>query len=416
MTSLEFDRYLEKYADVAIRVGLNFQEGQRLIVRSPITEWTVPLARKLAVSAYRAGARYVDVMWSDEQLDALRLKYAPADSFEEFSHWRVNGVLEFAERDDAILSISASDPDLLAGYDPESIATIRKTAAKHGKPISDYTAGGKVNWLIVGASFQAWADKVFPDLPAEARTARLWDAIFDICRIKQADPVAAWQAHLEKLAARREYLNTRRYSALKLTAPGTDLTLGLPDAHLWLGGSITTECGLPFTPNIPTEEVFTLPHAARTEGTVTATKPLNLSGTLIEDFSLTFSGGRVVGIRAKSGQEHLEKLIATDDNAARLGEIALVPHSSPISQSGLLFYNTLFDENASCHIALGRAYRASLNGGVAMTDEAFAAGGGNISLIHTDFMIGSAEMDIDGIRPDGTTEPVMRAGEWVIAV
>ncbi len=412
MQRQDFEQNLQKYADIAIKVGLNLQPGQRLLIFSPITEWTVPLVRKLAVSAYAAGARYVDVLWNDEQLTLLRLQHAPKDSFEEFSKWRFDGGLEAARNGDALLGILASDPELLSGQDSESIATLRKTSAIQGKPTSEITSRNGTNWLGISASFQAWANKVFADMPEEDRVASLWDAIFDISRVKEADPVAAWQAHIDNLFARRDTLNQKQYHALKLTGPGTNLTIGLPASHHWEGGRETTESGIEFTPNIPTEEIFTAPHNTRTEGTVTATKPLNLSGTLIEDFSLTFHEGRVTAAKAGKGEEHLQKLLDTDDNARRLGEIALVPHSSPISQYNRLFYNTLIDENASCHVALGRAYKMCLDGGTTMTDEEFAAAGGNISLIHVDFMIGSGEMDIDGVREDGTAEPLMRAGEW----
>jgi aminopeptidase len=241
---------------------------------------------------------------------------------------------------------------------------------------------------------------------------RLWEAIFRICRLDQPDPVAAWQRHAAELAARRDYLNAKRYTALKYTAPATNFTLGLPDHHLWHGGESQTPQGTTFIANVPTEEVYTMPHKERADGVVSSTKPLSYGGVLIEDFSLTYEQGRVVKVTAKKGEAVLQKLIETDEGSARLGEVALVPHSSPISQSGLLFYNTLFDENASNHIALGRAYRFCLEDGTHMTDEEFAAAGGNDSLTHVDFMIGSADMDVDGLTRDGVVEAVMRGGEW----
>jgi aminopeptidase len=234
--------------------------------------------------------------------------------------------------------------------------------------------------------------------------------------LRQADPIAAWEDHINQLVARSDYLNHKQYVALKLTAPGTDLTVSLPAGHAWQSGRTTSETGIAFTANIPTEEVFTLPHKDRTEGVVSATMPLSYGGSLMEGFSLTFAEGRVVNVTAAKGEAHLRKLIETDEGAGRLGEVALVPHSSPISQSGLLFYNTLFDENAASHIALGRAGKYNIAGGEEMSEEAFGAAGGNHSLIHVDFMIGSGEMDVDGVTDDGTAEPVMRSGEWAFAL
>ncbi|MBN2472789.1 MAG: aminopeptidase, partial [Anaerolineae bacterium] len=273
-----------------------------------------------------------------------------------------------------------------------------------------------MNWLVVSAPTKAWARKIFEGASDDVLVPALWDAIFATCRINASDPVAAWEAHLAGLAARHAYLNDRRYTALRLAGPGTDLTIGLPEGHIWMGGKVTSGNGITFTPNLPTEEVFSMPQRDRVDGTVASTKPLNLGGSLIENFSLTFKDGAVVDVQAEKGEEHLRKLLDTDDGARRLGEIALVPHSSPISASGLLFYNTLYDENASCHVALGRAYRMTMENGGAMDDDAFAAAGGNNSLIHVDFMIGSGELDIDGIMASGEAEPVMRGGEWAFEV
>jgi aminopeptidase len=240
----------------------------------------------------------------------------------------------------------------------------------------------------------------------------LWNALFNVCRVDQADPVAAWQQHIADLRARCNYLDQRQFQALHLTAPGTDLTIGLAERHRWMGGSIQSESGIDFVPNLPTEEVFTLPHRQRIDGHVTATKPLSYSGSLIEGFGLTFSGGRVTSLRAARGEETLRKMIEIDEGMSSLGEVALVPNSSPVSQSGMLFFNTLLDENAACHIALGSGLNFCLQGGENLSEEEYLARGGNPSLGHTDFMIGSAEMDIDGLLPGGQREPVMRQGEW----
>lgn len=406
----EMQQALRQYADLAVRVGLNLRAGQRLIVRAPLQ--TAPLVRLIAASAYRAGASLVDVQWRDDELTLIRFQEAPRDSFEQFPSWQAQALLESAERGDAFLSIVADDPDLLKGQDPALVGIAQKTAARQYQPFQRLMARNATNWLVISAPIESWAAKIFPHEPPEQRETRLWEAIFRVCRIGQADPVAAWQAHVERLVATSDYLNHRRYAALKYRAPGTDLTIGLPDGHRWASGRVTSENGIAFIPNMPTEEVFTLPHRGQVSGVVSSTRPLSLDGALIDDFSLTFAEGRVVDVRARSGESHLRRLIETDEGAGRLGEVALVPHSSPIAQSGLLFYNTLFDENAASHLALGRAYRFSLAGGEALSEEQFGQAGGNTSLIHTDFMIGSGQMDVDGVRQDGTVEPLMRAGEW----
>jgi aminopeptidase len=408
--ALTFEQQLQNYADLAVNLGVGLRTGQRLIVRAPVE--SAPLLRLIAASAYRAGARLVDVLWSDDAITLARFQHAPRDSFEEFPVWRTAAMAQAAEQGDAFLSISAEDPDLLKDQDPNLITLSRRTAETHMRPFRRQLMADATNWSIISYPLPAWAAKVFPADPPEEQLPQLWSVIFKTCRIDQPDPLAAWQEHVKQLAARRDYLNARQYTALKFTGPGTNLTLGLPRQHHWHSGQKETVTGLTYIPNIPTEEVFAMPHKDQAEGVVTSTKPLSYAGVLIEEFSLTFARGRVVKVTAKKGEAILEKLVATDDGAARLGEVALVPHSSPISQSGLLFYNTLFDENASSHLALGRAYRFCLENGPAMSDDEFGRAGGNDSLVHVDFMIGSGEMDIDGLTADGAREPVMRNGEW----
>ena len=253
---------------------------------------------------------------------------------------------------------------------------------------------------------------MFPDLPEHDAVRRLWDAIFAASRSDQPDPVAAWAAHNAVLAAKTAHLNAKRYQALHFRGPGTDLRVGLADGHLWLGGAERAKNGITCNPNIPTEEVFTTPHAARVDGHVRSTKPLSYQGTLIRDIAVRFEAGRIVDATASAGQGVLQKVLSTDLGASRLGEVALVPHSSPISASGLLFFNTLFDENAASHVAIGQAYRTCLEGGATASDADLAARGANTSLIHIDWMIGSAAIDVDGVLPGGVAEPLMRAGEW----
>jgi aminopeptidase len=421
--SSEFEQNMDKYAEVIVRVGLNLQPGQRLLITgvpqvgvhgAPLE--LAPLVRLIVTKAYQLGTRLVDVMWNDDQLRLIRFQHAPRDSFEEYPTWRADGLFEVAEAGDAVLHIYAEDPDLLITQDPTLIATVQQTGFKHTKPLADLRSKNALNWLVITAPVDGWPDKVFPHLPLEDRKARFWDTIFEICRVKHPDPLSAWDDHVNELASRRDYLNHKRYAALKLTGPGTDLVVGLPKGHIWRAARMTSQNGIDFTANIPTEEVFTIPHKDETEGVVTATKPLSFGGSLIEDFSLTFSAGQVVRATARKGEESLRKLLEMDEGASQLGEVALVPHSSPISQSGLLFYSVLIDENAASHIALGQGLRFCIEGGEAMVDDDFAAAGGNRSLIHIDFMIGSGEMDVDGLTEDGTTEPIMRGGEWAFEV
>ncbi len=418
--SLEFDQNLEKYTEVILKVGLNLQKGQRLLIfQTTFASFPLELAPFVEIlvrKAYQLGARFVEVLWDHPQIHLIRFQHAPRDSFEEFPTWRRDVKLEFAEKGDAILGILASNPDLFIEQDPDLMDIRRRTSLKHNKPFNKLISKNATNWTVIAAPVDGWANKIFPNIAPDKRKTKLWDTIFDICRVKQKDPVSAWNDHNNKLHARRRFLNNKQYSTLKLKAPGTDLVIGLPKKHIWIGGSEKSQNGIVFTANLPTEEIFTLPHKDKIEGVVTATKPLNYAGSRIEDFKLKFSEGKVIEATAGKGQKFLDQFIKTDEGASRLGEIALVPHSSPISQSGLLFYNSLIDENASCHIALGRAYSPCLENGEKMSDEEFMNIGGNMSLIHVDFMIGSGEMDVDGILENGTSEPIMRSGEWAFEV
>jgi aminopeptidase len=410
MTDPSFDQSLQKYADIIVKIGLNLHPGQRLIVNAPVQ--SAPLVQKIAVSAYQAGCRYVDVVYRDEQVRLARHQYAPRDSFEEFPVYLAKGILEHTQKGGAYLQITGEDPDLLAGQDPELIAIAERTSRVHMKPVYDLLHRNGFNWAIAGYPTPSWANKVFAERAPEEREERLWEALFKVCRMDMLDPVLAWREHIADLKARCEHLNGRQYQALHLSAPGTDLTIGLAQDHLWRGGSIQSEQGIDFVPNLPTEEIFTLPHRERINGHVTATKPLSYSGSLISGFSLSFTNGRVTRLKAERGEDTLRKMIELDEGMSSLGEVALVPHSSPVSQANILFFNTLLDENAACHIALGSGLNFCLQNGENLSEEEYTRRGGNTSLGHTDFMIGSAEMDIDGLTLDGHREPVMRQGEW----
>jgi aminopeptidase len=415
-----FDRLLDQYAELAIRVGLNLRPGQRLVItdirRGGVPLETAPLVRRLAEHAYRAGSPLVHVLWRDDPLTRARFEHAPRDSFGEYPDWIARGLLEHVRSGGVILSILAADADLLKDQDPSLVASVQKLAWEKNKELSERMTHNTVNWLVIPAPYPGWATKVFPALPPGEAVARLWEALFRVCRLDRPDPIPAWREHIRQLAARCSYLNGRRYRALRFTGPGTDLTVGLPDGHLWESARFVSQQGVEYTANLPTEEIFTLPHHSRTEGTVTSTRPLNYGDSVIDGFRLRLSGGRVVEAAAAKGEAVLHGLLEADEGARRLGEVALVPHSSPISQSGLTFYNTLLDENCASHIALGEAYRSSLKAGEGMSDPEFAAAGGNLSLIHVDFMVGSGDVDVAGLTGSGASEPVMRRGEWAFEV
>ena len=413
-----FERMLRTYAELTVKVGLNLQPHQRLLIIGPVANGgcsleAAPLVRHITAAAYEHGARLVETLWGDEALLGARLAHAPKDSFDEFSAWLPDTLVKHVEAGHAVLSIYANDPDQLKDYPPELVAAVQQATAKNVRPFREHISRNQTNWGVVAAVAASWAARVFPDQAPATQVASLWGAIERLCRLDQPDPIAAWESHLAALAARTDHLNAKAYTALRYAGPGTALTIGLPDGHVWVGGRSTSASGIRFAPNLPTEEVFTMPHKDRVDGTVRSTKPLSYGGTLIEGFSLTFAAGRVVDVQAEKGEAVLRRLVKMDGAAARLGELALVPHNSPVAQSGLLFYNTLFDENAASHVALGAAYKFTLRGGEAMSDEDFEHAGGNRSATHVDFMIGSPELDVDGVRADGSSEPVMRNGDWV---
>jgi aminopeptidase len=418
--TIDFKEGLRRYAALAIGIGVGLRPGQRLMITDPrragIPLEIAPFVRQLVVQAYQAGARLVDVIWRDDAIQRIRFEEAPRDSFEEWPEWQAKGLLEHFEHGGALISVLAANPDLLNDQDPGLVTTVQKTAWAQYLPTSEYTSRDRVNWLVISASYPGWALKVFPDLPPAKAEAELWQALFRVCRVDQPDPIAAWKEHIRQLVGRSDYLNHKQYRRLRYTGPGTQLTVGLPSGHRWKAARSKTPSGIEFTANVPTEEVFTLPNAVEVDGEVTATRPLNYGDALIDGFHVRFQKGRAVEASAKRGEAVLRKMLETDDGARRLGEVALVPHSSPISQSGLMFYNTLLDENCASHLAFGRAYKFSLQGGEKMSDEEFQAAGGNHSLIHVDFMVGSGEIDIDGITADGKAEPVMRQGEWAFDV
>lgn len=405
-----FDEMLEKYAMVALQVGVNLQKGQTLVLQAPVE--AKELVRKIVRRAYELGAKYVHVELHDEELSRIKFLTAPEEAFTFYPMWRAKGFEEMAAEGAAFLQIYSPNPDLLKDVDPKRYATATKTASTALKGYKRYLMEDKAPWSLISVPTEGWTKKVFPDLPLEAGMEAFWDKIFSITRVNQDDPIAAWKEHNDRLHQKVAELNEKQYQRLIYTAPGTDLTIELPEGHLWNGGYGLTPDGRPFNPNIPTEEVFTMPHRDGVNGVVRSTKPLNYGGNLIENFSLTFKEGKVVDFAAEKGYETLKHLLDTDEGARHLGEVALVPHDSPISNANILFYNTLYDENASCHIALGEAYPTCIAGGERMTKEELKEKGANESLVHEDFMIGSAQLNIDGITKDGKKEPIFRNGNW----
>lgn len=401
---------LEKLAEVAVKVGLGLEKGQDLVITAPIA--ALPLVRFLTRHAYKAGAGLVTTFYSDEETTLARYEFAPDASFDKASDWLYEGMAKAYANGAARLAISGDNPMMLSEQDPTKVARANKANSMAYKPALEKIANFDINWNIISYPNPAWARQVFPDVAEEVAVRKLADAIFAASRVDLDDPVAAWASHNANLKKRSTWLNGERFSALHFTGPGTDLTVGLADGHEWHGGASVAKNGITCNPNIPTEEVFTTPHALKVEGYVSSTKPLSHQGTLIDDIRVKFEGGRIVEASAAKGGEVLSRVLDTDAGARRLGEVALVPHSSPISASGILFYNTLFDENASCHIALGQCYSKCFLDGASLTPEQIRTQGGNSSLIHIDWMIGSDKVDIDGIRADGSKVPVMRAGEW----
>ncbi len=408
--SNSFEILLDRYAELIVRVGLNLQAGQALFVDAFLE--SAPLVRLVAKHAYLCGARLVEVLWNDDALTRIRFQYAPRDSFSETPIGFVAAINHYATQRDAYLSITGKDPDLLREQEPALVALYQKALAEKARPSSESAMRDAFNWLVVGAPSPKWAARVFPNAAASAQVTLLWNAIFSACRVDEPDPLAAWERHARELALRRDALNEKHFAALHFSAPETDLFVGLADEHEWVGGASPAERGFLFMGNMPTEEVFTMPHRARVDGKVTSTFPLSARGRVIEKFSLTFEQGRVTHAVASNDQPVLDEFLATDEGALHLGEVALVPHTSPLAQAGILFYNGLFDENAASHLALGKSYPTSLRGGSQMSAAELAARGANDSLVHLDFMIGSNEMNVDGMNADGTREAVMRQGEW----
>lgn len=410
MVLKNFNENLEKYAELIVAIGVNVQKSHTVILQIDVQQ--IELARLITKKAYELGAAEVIVKWNDSFIQKEFLLHAEQERLENIPQYRIDESDDWIEKGASRISVVSSDPGALAGVDSTRIAAYQKAAGKALANLRKATQANKVSWTVVAAAGQEWANKVFPDLAPEAALDALWEQIFKTTRIYTEDPVAAWKEHTDTLQGKAEELNKEQFVALHYTAPGTDLMVGLPKNHVWEGVGSLNARGEKFNANMPTEEVFSAPDANRVDGYVSSTKPLSYAGSIISGMKFTFKDGKVVDFSAEEGQEVLATLLDTDEGARRLGEVALVPDPSPISQSGITFFNTLFDENASNHLAFGSAYAFNLKDGTEMTEEELVAAGLNRSHTHVDFMIGSAEMDIDGIRADGTKVPVFRNGDW----
>ncbi|EOB3522184.1 aminopeptidase [Enterococcus faecalis] len=411
MTLENFNENLKKYARLIVETGVNVQDNHTVVLQISVDQ--APLARLITEEAYRLGAAEVIVQWSDETIQREFLAHAATDRIENVPQYKIDQTDDWIAKGASRISVVSSNPDALAGVDAQRVAAFQAANGKALVNLRKATQANKVSWTVVAAASEGWAAKVFPELAtSEEQVDALWNEIFKTTRIYEENPVIAWDIHDKKLQEKAAELNEQQFTALHYTAPGTDLTIGLPKNHLWEGAGSYNARGEEFMANMPTEEVFTAPDSRRVDGYVSSTKPLSYAGTIISGMKFTFKDGKVVDFSAEQGEEALKNLLAIDEGAKHLGEVALVPDPSPISQSGLIFYNTLFDENASNHLAFGSAYAFNLQGGTEMSEEELAEAGLNRSQTHVDFMVGSDKMNIDGIKEDGTIVPVFRNGDW----
>ncbi len=407
MTLENFNENLKKYARLIAETGVNVQDNHTVVLQISVDQ--APLARLITEEAYRLGAAEVIVQWSDETIQREFLAHAATDRIENVPQYKIDQTDDWIAKGASRISVVSSNPDALAGVDAQRVAAFQAANGKALVNLRKATQANKVSWTVVAAASEGWAAKVFPELAtSEEQVDALWNEIFKTTRIYEENPVIAWDIHDKKLQEKAAELNEQQFTALHYTAPGTDLTIGLPKNHLWEGAGSYNARGEEFMANMPTEEVFTAPDSRRVDGYVSSTKPLSYAGTIISGMKFTFKDGKVVDFSAEQGEEALKNLLAIDEGAKHLGEVALVPDPSPISQSGLIFYNTLFDENASNHLAFGSAYAFNLQGGTEMSEEELAEAGLNRSQTHVDFMVGSDKMNIDDIKEDGTIVTVFR--------
>lgn len=406
------NKKLADYAKLIVKTGVNLKRDQLLVINAPIECAT--FARYIASAAYEVGAKDVIISWGDEEFTKLRFLKAPDAVFDEFPSWRKAMYIDYAKQGAAFVSIAAANPELLQDVKPERVARAQKASSLALKEYRERLMGNQNQWCVVSVPTIGWAKKVYPNDSNEVAVEKLWQAILETVRVDgKNDPVVAWQKHQSNLEKYKNFMNEQQFSSLKYkNSLGTDLTIELPKGHIWASGADYTPDGRPFIANMPTEEVFTMPKRNGVNGKVVSAKPLNYNGNLIDKFTLIFQDGKVIDYKAEIGQEILGKLLEVDEGAAYLGEVALVPYNSPISNLNILFYNTLFDENAACHLALGKAYPTCIKDGDKMDKAAMLAAGVNDSLIHEDFMIGTDDLEIIGITGTNETVPVFKNGNF----
>ena len=403
---------LQKYAELIVRTGANVQPGQ--VVQLSVSVEQHEFAARMIEECYKAGAKKVNVDWLYDAQSRLNFQYADQDVLSQVLPWEEAKMKQMVEDLPCRIFIASDDPDAMNGIDPQKLSAVAQGRSRVLKPYRN-AIDGKHQWVIAAYPSVKWARKCFPALSDGQAVDKLWEAILRTVRVREDnDPVAAWKAHTDFIEEKAAWMNAQGFSSLRYkSANGTDFTVELIPGAKWEGaGAFNTVNGAFYIPNMPTEEIFTSPMAGKCEGTLVAVKPLSWNSQLIENFSITFKNGRAVSCRAEKGQELLEKMIRMDENAAMLGELALVPKESPVNQCGFLFYETLFDENACCHVALGMGFKEVLPGGDDMTVAQAQEKGVNDSIIHVDFMVGADDLSIDGVRPDGTTEPIFRNGTW----
>ncbi len=407
------EKMYDKLAELVVKKGVNVQKDQPVIIKASVQD--AAFARKVAKCAYEAGARYVSVQWHDTDLSRMAYLYETDEVLAEVPQWQYDRMKYQQDGGACYINITSDEPGAMADIDSGKLRIANQAYSAKMADLVPYTMNNVGQWTVIGVPSAAWARAVFPDLDEEEAFEKLGDAIFSVTRVTQDnDPIAEWEQHDRELLEHADRLNGFNFKKLHFTSElGTDLDVELVKGHIWVGGGCTTPKGVFFDPNMPTEECFCMPVKTGTNGIVYASKPLDYNGKLIENFWLRFEDGRVVDFDAEKGKEALSQMISFDEGASYLGEVALVPYDSPVSQSGVLFLHTLYDENAACHLALGRPYPENLEGGVDMSKEELAAHGANDSMLHEDFMIGTREMSIDGIREDGTAVPVFRHGNFV---
>lgn len=406
-------KQMELYAELAVSIGANMQKGQEVVIRCDVN--CQDFAHLIAQKAYELGAKKVHMEWRDEKLDRINMLNADKDALCDIPSYQTELWNYFIERKCCLISISADDPNKYKGCDADKLAAYQVAFQTARQAFRNATMSNYLRWTIVSVPTPEWAKQVFPNMPTDEAMDKMWKAIGHIMRLDQDNPTAAWRKHIDTLVARAEFMTKHNFEYLHLTNKhGTDLTVGLALGHVWIAAEEAGQDGIPFTANMPTEEVFTAPHNSKINGTVVNALPLVNNGNVIDDFSITFKYGRVVNYSAKVGYDALKGLLESDEGVLSLGEIALIGKNSPIAESGILFYNTLFDENASCHLAFGASYPTTVKGGNNMTAEQLAQHGMNQSIQHVDFMVGTKDMNIDGIGYDGKVTPVFRDGDWII--